>query len=216
MGEILLCGLTLVPPAAAVAGKGLGALIGYLNTYVEQMDGVSFAVWSGISISALQTILLTGATAAAAVWWLRGKKSAVPFTVGCLVLFPGLRTHSFLQAEQQQKLIIDQVPKHKAIDVIEGRQYRFIGDAVVQEDVLLRNYHVQPSRILHQVVPVGEIKPIHSFQWKNRQVLILESALRLKVDSVRRPVDLLWKRDCETLHIPFHDVADKGAFVMNL
>ena len=25
-----------------------------------------------------------------------------------------------------------------------------------------------------------------------------------------------WKKDCDSLHIPWHDVSEKGAFVMNL
>ena len=25
-----------------------------------------------------------------------------------------------------------------------------------------------------------------------------------------------WKKDCDSLHIPYHDVNEKGAFVMNL
>ena len=27
---------------------------------------------------------------------------------------------------------------------------------------------------------------------------------------------LQWKKECDTLHIPYHDVNEKGAFVMNL
>ena len=121
----------------------------------------------------------------------------------------------------------------------------------MQHDVLLRNYHLQPSRILHRVVSVGELKPIHYVRWKDRQVLIPDTALRFRVDSVRRPVDqlilsgnpkvylrtlvrsfqlrqvvvdasvprwnaLMWKRGCEAPGTPFHDVTDKGAFVMSL
>jgi competence protein ComEC len=251
LGELLLCALALVPPAATALGKVLSGMIGYLNTYITQMDTVSFAVWSGLSISVVQTLLLMGAIAAVAVWWLQGRKSTLPVAAAFVVLFLMLRTYSFLQAERQQKLIVYQVPKHRAIDVIEGRQYQFIGDAAVQEDHLLRNYHLQPSRILHRVAPVGGSKPLHSFRWKDRQVLILDAALRFKVDSVPRRVDLLilsgnpkvymqtlarsfqlrqvvvdasvprwkallWKRDCDSLRIPFHDVADKGAFVMSL
>jgi competence protein ComEC len=26
----------------------------------------------------------------------------------------------------------------------------------------------------------------------------------------------LWKKDCDSLHIPYHDVSEKGAFVMSL
>ena len=27
---------------------------------------------------------------------------------------------------------------------------------------------------------------------------------------------LYWKKDCDSLHIPYYDVSEKGAFVMNL
>jgi competence protein ComEC len=251
LGELLLCALAFLPSVANLLGQLLTGMIRYMNTYVEQMDGVSFAVWSGISLSAVQTIMLTACTAAVSVYLLHEKKRALPLAFGCAACFLLLRSYSFVQANRQQKLIVYQVPKHRAIDIMEGRHYYFLGDATVQQDLQLRNYHLQPSRILHRVEEVAVPKDLHSFRWQGKQVLIIDTTLRLKRDIIARPIDLLilsgspklymhtlvrtfqpkqvvadasvprwkatlWKRDCDSLRIPFHDVSDKGAFVMTL
>lgn len=221
-----------------------------MNTYIERMDSVSFGVWGGISISVVQTVLLTVALAAAAWWLLERHKEAVTTAAVCAVLFLILRIHSFQQAEKQHKLIVYNVPRHRAIDVIEGRTCRFIGDAAVQEDLLLRSDNLQPSRVLHRVVPVSPPSHLQSFRWQGRQVLLIDSTVQLSKEDPPQPVDLLilsgnprlylpglaqsfrvaqvvadasvprwkaalWKRDCEALHIPFHDAEEKGAFVLS-
>ena len=38
-----------------------------------------------------------------------------------------------------------------AIDLIEGHNYKFLGDAVLEKDDFLRNFHIQPSRVLHRI-----------------------------------------------------------------
>ena len=250
-GEILLCALAFLPAVASVIGTVLNGLIRYMNEYVESMDQVSFAVWSGISINAGQTILLLIAISTLAYWMMEGVKRALPIATVCLLTFIVLRTFSFLEASKQRKLIVYNVPKHKAIDVIEGRQYRFIGDAAVEQNLLLRNYHLQPSRILHRASAVGHIQDLTSFTWNQQQIVIIDSTIQLKKEAVSKPIDLLilsgnpkvyitnlsstfrikrivadasvprwkallWKRDCDSLRIPFYDVQEKGAFVMNL
>jgi competence protein ComEC len=251
LGEILLCALAIVPTAAGLLGRLLTGMIAYMNTYIENMDRVRFALWEGIQVSALQTTLLMAALAAITLYLLHKKKAALPFAFGCAALFLLLRTHSFLQADGQQKLIVYQVPKHRAIDVIEGRQYHFLGDSVVQQDELLRAYHLQPSRILHRVAEVPLANTPRAFTWSDKQVLIIDTTVQLKQEAAVRSVDLLilsgnpklymqdlvrtflpkqivadasvprwkavlWKRDCDSLRIPFHDVSAKGAFVMTL
>lgn len=250
LGEIGLCAVAFLPPVAYLLGRLLSGAIGFMNTYIERMDSVSFGVWGGISISVVQTGLLTVALAAAAWWLLERHKEAVTTAAVCAVLFLVLRIHSFQQAEGQHKLIVYNVPRHRAIDVIEGRTCRFIGDAAVQDDLLLRSYHIQPSRVLHRVAPVSPPSHLHSFRWGGRQVLLIDSTVRLKTDSAQRQVDLLilsgnpnvymatlaqrfrlrqvvadasvprwkaalWKRDCDSLRLPFYDVEEKGAFVLS-
>jgi competence protein ComEC len=190
-GEILLCLLAFLPGAAALLGRLLSAMIHFMNTYIERMDSVSFGVWGGISISVVQTALLIIGLAAAAWWLLERHREAVTVAAVCTVLFFILRTRSFQEAERQHKLIVYNVPKHEAIDVIEGRDCRFIGDAVVQQDPLLRSYHLQPSRVLHRLPPVVPAAPLQSFTWSGKQVLIIDTTIRLKKDSAQGKVDLL-------------------------
>ncbi|HEY1115724.1 MAG TPA: ComEC/Rec2 family competence protein [Chitinophagaceae bacterium] len=250
MGEILLCAAAFLPFMAAPLGRLLSGMIGFMNKYIVSMENVSFAAWGGISISVVQAMLLTAIIAAAAWWLMERHKEAVTVAAVCAVLFLVLRTHSFRQAEEQHKLIVYNVPKHRAVDVIEGRTCRFIGDAALQEDVLLRNYHMQPSRVLHRVAPVNPSPHLHSFTWQGQQVLLIDSTVRLKRDSAQQQVDLLilsgnpkvyittlaqsfrlrqvvadasvprwkavlWKRDCDSLRIPFYAVEEKGAFVLS-
>ena len=250
LGEIGLCAVAFLPSVAGLLGRLLSSLIGFMNTYIERMDSVSFGVWGGISITVVQTVLLTVALAAAAWWLMERHKEAVTTAAVCAVLFLILRIHSFQQADRQHKLIVYNIPKHRAIDVIEGRACRFIGDAAVQEDVLLRSYNLQPSRVLHRVAPVSPPSHLHSFRWGERQVLLIDSTVQLRKEDTLQRVDLLilsgnpklymhtlvqsfrvaqvvadasvprwkaalWKRDCDSLHLPFHDVAEKGAFVLS-
>jgi competence protein ComEC len=67
------------------------------------------------------------------------------------ILFYGLRSLSFIQASQQKRLIVYNVPKLQAIDIIEGRHYNFIGDTLLLHDDFNRNFHLQPSRVQQRV-----------------------------------------------------------------
>lgn len=190
LGELLLCGLAFLPSLADQLGSLLSRSIAFMNSYIEGMANTPFGVWGGISIGVIQTVLLATIIAGLAWWLMERHKEAVTLAAVCTVLFFILRTHSFLQAEEQHKLIVYNVPRHQAIDVVEGRSCRFIGDAAVQEEPL-RTYHLQPSRVLHRVAPVLPVSPLQSFTWKGQQVLIIDSTVQLRTDTTRAKVDLL-------------------------
>jgi competence protein ComEC len=50
-------------------------------------------------------------------------------------------------SSKQQKLIVYNVPQHKAVDFINGNSYQFIGDSILLEDGLLQSFHLKPGRI---------------------------------------------------------------------
>ena len=163
-----------------------------------------------------------------------------------------MRSLSFIDAYKQKELIVYNVPRHQAIDIINGRSYLFVGDADLQKDDFIRNFHLQPSRILHRVTPGGAIsKTITSLEIFNQKLLLIDSAVSFKrtgqkimanlivlsknpklyishlndVFAIRQVVidgsvpawkAKLWKKDCDSLHVPCHDVSEKGAFVMKL
>jgi competence protein ComEC len=144
------------------------------------------------------------------------------------------------------------VPKYQAIDVIDGRKYKFIGDPILLNDGFSRNFHLQPSRVLHRVKPESNTGNLSSkmFKFYNKRILIIDSTILFNNNS-QKPIDVivlsknpkiyipklieafdikqivadgsvpiwkvkLWKRDADSLSIPFHDVTQSGAFVMEM
>lgn len=128
----------------------------------------------------------------------------------------------------------------------------FIGDSLLLNEGFTRNFHLQPSRILHRVKPVlnGSNVSSKAMKFYNKQIIIIDTTLLFNNRS-RKHIDVLilsknpgiyitklvesfdikqivadgsvkawkarlWKRDADSLSIPFHDVTQSGAFVMNL
>ena len=77
LGEIILCALAPVPPAAAVAGIVLQECIRLMNRFIAHMEGMPLALWKGLQISTLQLILLYVVVASIACWLIRKDKKAL-------------------------------------------------------------------------------------------------------------------------------------------
>jgi competence protein ComEC len=80
--------------------------------------------------------------------------------------FSALRSFSFYQASHQKRIIVYNVPKLQAIDIVEGLHYNFIGDSALLHNDFNRNFHLQPARIQQRVAPDQQI----SLQARNIEV----------------------------------------------
>lgn len=192
LGEILLCALNFIPALAALIGMLLHHLIYFMNSYIEGLDGVSFSVWNGWYISILQMVLLL-IFIVAACYWLMEKTKSLGWMAGLsLCFFMLLRSLSFIQTYQQQKLIVYNVPRHPAIDVIDGRTYSFIGDSTLVYDDFIRNFHLQPSRIKHRIsLCDNNNAAIKSFHFGDKEILIVDENLSYKEATSKQAIDLL-------------------------
>jgi competence protein ComEC len=218
------------------------------------MNEMPYSVSDGIQISVLQTIILYISIVAIVVWLLRKTKTALIIGLSAMVLFIALRSVDVYEKTQQQKLIVYNVPQHSAVDIIEGNNYKFVGDTAILTDNFLQNFHLKPSRTLNRIAPSSSLSSFKSsypfYLFNNRRILLVDQPL--KFDSeVRIPVDViilsknpriyiaqlaavfnckqivfdasnplwkikLWKKDCDSLHLPHHSVAEKGAFELEL
>ncbi len=137
------------------------------------------------------------------------------------------------------------------MDVISGRDYTFIGDAELEHNDFLRNFHIQPSRIMHRTQQNDVSFAGKSFSFSGKNILVVDTTMSLQTSEKNGTIDILvlsknpkvyisnltkafvikqividgsvpqwkaklWQKDCESLHIPCHDVNKKGAFVKNL
>ncbi|MGV3530624.1 MAG: ComEC/Rec2 family competence protein [Flavisolibacter sp.] len=252
VGEVILCALAPLPWLADKAGTVLSYLIGWLNEFILWVDGFSFSVWNSLSISFPQLLLLLVFSGAACLWMMEKQKQMLWIALYCFSAFLLLRSISLQQVYRQQKLIVYNVPRHSAVDLLSGAAYQFVGDTTLLQNELLRNFHLQPSRILHRVKAVEKLQPeVRQFRFGNTKVCIIDSTInvfqvcleqtpdlvilsgnpryRLSQLSAKMPVQQLvldgsvpawkaarWQHDADSLGIACHNVAEKGAFVLNL
>ena len=254
MGEILLCVVSFIPAVALLVGKLLSWLIWVMNTYIQKIEMLPFSLWDGLQITILQAILLFFVATGISYWLMEKSKTALRFGLFTLLGFVALRSYSFIQANQQQKIIVYNVPQKRAIDIIDGRNYSFVGDTDLLANDFLRNFHLKPSRILYRL---NEVKTISGLSladdyinYNGKQILLIDKTVSFAAQESKPIIDLLvisknpkvymaklaqtldikqvvfdgsvaawktsyWKKDCDSLHIPWHDVTMKGAFEMN-
>ncbi len=255
LGEIFLCAISIIPPVALLFGKLLTGLIWFMNTYIERIESISFSLWDGLQINIIQTIFLL-LFAISFTYWLM-EKSATSLKLGLLALlsFIIIRSLSFLESNNQQKIIVYNVPQKTAIDFISGRNYHFTGDEDLLANDFSRNFHLKPSRILYRIT---EKKDLNNFSqtdnyinYEGRNILLMDKTINFSSFDPLPTIDLLiitknpkiyiktlarsmnikqivfdgsvpswktqyWKKDCDSLKIPWHDVTTNGAFVMKV
>jgi competence protein ComEC len=255
LGEILLCFIFWIPPAAKVVGKILEWLIQTMNIYIEKIETISFSLWDGLQISIPQSILLLLFGIGISYWLMEKSTTALKWSLISVAGFIGLRSYSFIQRNKQQKIIVYNVPQKTAIDFIDGGTYQFLGDSDLLKNDFARNFHLKPSRILQRInnkkglsifyqhknyIQFGHKKMI----WVNEaisfqptptkpiiDVLVISKNPRLYIKNIAEQLSIkqvvfdgsvpawktkYWKKDCDSLHIPWHDVSINGAFVMHL
>lgn len=190
--EIFLCAISWQHPFAQYLGQLIDVLIRCMNGYIERIETISFSLWNGFSINIPQTFLMLIASSAICHWLTDKKKWALWTALCSILLFTVLRSISFNQAYNQKKLIVYNVPKYSAIDLINSRSYNFIGDSALLHDDFIRNFHVQPSRILHrlkaeQTLPVS----CKEFEFCTKKIAIINSPEQLPPLENKKPIDLL-------------------------
>lgn len=255
LGEILLCVISFIPVLATLIGKAITWLIWLMNSYIERVEMIKFSLWDGLQISIMQAVLLILFSIGISRWLM--EKSSASLKLGLLSMlgFIGLRSYSFIESNQQQKIVVYNVPQKTAIDFMNGRNYSFAGDSALLADDFARNFHLKPARILFRIKETDTLSNLHTtnnyIDYIGKRILLLDSAMAFTHQETKPTIDLLviskspkiymkklaaalhikqvvfdgsvpawkatyWKKDCDSLKIPWHDVTMKGAFVMEM
>lgn len=181
------------------AAKGVGYLIQYaiqwLNRFIDWVNGISFSLIDQISFTIPMTLCLFATIAAAGWWLLRRSPRAMVAALFSLTLFVGLYTLQFVQHQRQQQLIVYNVPQHTGIDIVQGGQYIFVGDDALLEDGFLQNFHLKPSRVLHQMSLTNQLPGIATtpaaLQLGSSKIVVLSSKIDFTDSATIHPDVLL-------------------------
>jgi competence protein ComEC len=190
--EIAICVFAWSVPVAKIIGVITKALIWFMNSYIERIETISFSLWNGFSINIFQTTLLLIAAVALCFWLMDKRKWMLWLGLSSLVLVITLRSASFLDAYNQKKLIVYNVPKYSAIDLIAGRTYSFIGDSTLLFDDFIRNFHIQPSRILHRIEQNQNLPTCcKEFNFCDKRIVIIDSTEYFTPKESKETIDVL-------------------------
>jgi competence protein ComEC len=150
-GELLLLLLSQLPVINTLAGRCVSFMISQMNGVIERTDRLPFGVTGDISFTLLQTMALYAALASLGYWVFYKQSRALVLACAVLVGLAGINCLTSIGQQRQQLLIVYNVPRQSAMDIMEGKRYRFFGDPGLQQDRFLRNFHLQPARIIHGV-----------------------------------------------------------------
>ncbi len=194
--EIALLALAWIPAAATYIGKITGWLLWLMNKFITWVNDFSFSVWDNIPATVLSTWLLYAVVIGITAWLLQKNKYWLQFSMLLLLGFTTVHAYSSWQVQNQQKLIVYNVPKQQAIDFVSGNKYVFLGDSVLLENGLLQNFHLKPGRIalqLNRHIDSMEgytaLRPFYLFG--NKKVLVIDQPLVFDSQSQKPDADIV-------------------------
>ena len=255
LGEIFLCAISFIPEVALLTGKLLCWLIRVMNSYIEKIEAIPYSLWDSLQVNGEQVIFLFLFAIGISYWLMERSSIGLKWGLLALLGFMAMRSLSFIKTNQQQKIIVYNVPQIRAIDIVNKRNYFFIGDSELVANDFVRNFHLEPSRVLSRVKTVDTLDNLlineNYLDYYGKRILLIDKSISFTPGEPKAPIDLLiiskspkiyfrklaraldikqvvfdgsvpawrsdyWKKDCDSLKIPWHDVTMEGAFVMKL
>jgi len=241
LGEILLYLVSFVPWIASLTGKILSLLIGVMDHYIQNIDSIPGSTLKGLVITEWQ-LLLSFCIILLFISFVHSRRPQYYFFAGyAIVLFLGIRVHSFLVANSQEKIIVYNAAGHAGLDLIAGRQAFFIGD---QQGLIEEPF--KTARSMFRIEKTSYLGDHGLFEFKGKLIGIIDRPLNsgiqpdllvikgkdiiagdLEINAQRLQQVVIdasvparrivqFKRVLDSLHIPYHSVREKGAFVMSM
>ncbi|TAJ67861.1 MAG: ComEC family competence protein [Chitinophagaceae bacterium] len=186
-------------------GKIITFLIHQLNQVIENTHRLPFAVTGNIAFSLAQALLLYGVLIGFALW-ISTKK---PMTlIAALSAFAGIycmRAISVIEQKQQHKLVVYNIPRMQAMDIIEGRNFLFRGSPLLQDNTRLVNYHLAPARLFWGISQPDQLKHTrisgNLIAGSRKTILVIDRALSGPLPAEKIPVDIIILSGNPRLHL---------------
>ncbi len=150
--ELLLIVVAGITPLAALLGKIVYWLIYLMNLFVEKANGLPFSVIDKIYSNLYSTWILYALVFAFCGWLLYKQKKLLSIAVLLFFSFAGIMIYSARERNRQQKIVIYNINRYRAVDFVYKDKFFFEGDSILLQDALPRNFYLKPARISMQLV----------------------------------------------------------------
>ncbi len=203
--EILIMLFAWAPMLPIYLGKLTSMLIQWMNAIVRWLNASEWAVWEGISISWLATVLLYAWLMATAYWLLLQQQKLFKLALFFLLALCLSNAYQQWLIATQERFIGYQIPKQFAIDFIAGNKvYGFSDTADINKP--MKNASIEASRIYYQVQK--SIQPLpgiyqnkYFFQFGEKRIAIVDKNMQYVKPPQKIPLDYLILTNNPTIDI---------------
>ncbi|MEO8765897.1 MAG: ComEC/Rec2 family competence protein [Ginsengibacter sp.] len=206
-GCIIVVCVSPIHLPALYLGKAVSISIWLLNHSVFLINAIPFSLWDGIVLSVTGTILLYIIFVSFLYWLIKKYMMAFKFGILTSLMLAGMIAIEKWQSSHQQKLIVYNVPSHRAIDFISGNSYHFIGDPDLANEGFLRDFHLKPGRI--SLMPGTKeynspnlYRHENFYQFYNKKILLIDSTVVYMPGAAKMNVDYIIISKNPKLFIP--------------
>lgn len=186
-------------------GKMISFLIHQLNQLIENTHRLPFAVTGNISFSLTQALMLYGVLIGFTAWINTKKPIALIGTLTALSAIYCMRAISVIEQKQQHKLVVYNIPRMQAMDIIEGRNLLFRGSLQLQHNTRLANYHLAPARLFFGISNPAQLKYTQIagsiIAGSRKTILVIDRALTGPLPAEKIPVDIIILSGNPRLHL---------------
>ena len=218
---ILLIIISPIDLLAVWIGKIVFGAIWLINHTVVFINSIPFSLWDNIGLNYPETIVLYGIVCGCLYWFIKKEKTAFKFALACTFILCCMITFFKWQVSNQRKIIVYNVPSHRAIDLVSANNYQFLGDEEMQTDGVLRNFHLKPARISmmvsHKADTINSLYTNNNFfQFFNKKILLIDSALSYAAPAQKINIDYIIISKNPKLFIPkLAEVFNAGIYVFD-
>jgi competence protein ComEC len=193
LGEILLCLCNSYTSIANKLGNVLEKAIQLLNTYVLQMDRVSFSVIRDIYVSPMQVAMLYICIIGLSLWVVLKFKSGFWLLLFGILIYSGLQVYHDAITEKQKEILVLQVPGRQSLFLINGKAgILFTNDPGTgtsgdwKKEIMPVSQFFRLEKLQIQYLPVKESLLI---RWKGKKIYYLNGK------SISRQTNTLGQAD---------------------
>ncbi len=206
---------------ATICGKIIFGVIWMINYTVLFINAVPYSLWDNISLTIAGTIVLYAAVCCFLYWLIKKEKAAFKIALLCSLLFSFMVVWNKWQVSRQKKIIVYNIPSHKAIDFVNGNNFQFLGDKDLEVDGLLKNFHLKPGRI--SLIVSNKVDAIdllyrqnNFYEFYNKRILVIDSAVIYDRLAKKINVDYIIISKNPKLFIPkLAEVFNAGVYVFD-
>jgi competence protein ComEC len=106
-----------------------------------------------------------------------------------------LRTFSFWQVSDQQKIIVYNVPQHQAIDFISGRNFMFKTDSGLYANNSLQNFYLRSARMSQRISLTDSLASFNYgnsiFQFCSKKIILIDKPILFQAPGNKITVDAI-------------------------